>query len=137
VNLQSLRPRRAFIAKYVSITANTFRYKVFISDQISVIYIFDLRWLFPSPTMGSFELFGMDTATSVVLVIAFFWGLAMLIGLVAIISCCCIRRCRQARLEQTMPPPRTTDKLIPPIFFTEQLLDPLAQEDLREHAQVT
>jgi heme/copper-type cytochrome/quinol oxidase subunit 2 len=84
--------------------------------------------------MGDFQIFGMETTMSIILLIAFLWGVAVIVALVVVVSCCCVRRCRQARLENAMPPPQVTDKLIPPIFFTEQLRDPLEQEDLREHA---
>jgi hypothetical protein len=83
--------------------------------------------------MTEFEIFGMSTAMSIVLLIAFIWGLAIVVALFLIICCCCVRRLRQDRLEAAMLPPLLTDKLIPPIFFTEQMRDPLEQEDLREH----
>jgi hypothetical protein len=79
-----------------------------------------------------FSVFGLDTATSIVLLLALCWGVGIAIAMVVFLVLCIRKRCRQARQERAMPPRTPTDKLIPPIYFTEEMQDPLRQNDLRE-----
>jgi hypothetical protein len=80
----------------------------------------------------SLSLFGLDTAKSIVLLLAICWGGVIAIAMVVFLVICITKRCRQARQERAMPPRRPTDNLIPPIYFTEEMQDPLRQNDLSE-----
>jgi beta-lactamase regulating signal transducer with metallopeptidase domain len=85
----------------------------------------------------SFELFGMDQTTSIILILGVIWAVGIVIALIVIIVLCCRRNRRDQELDQTDEVTEASDKLIPPIFYTEHLRDPLAQEDLleRSHAK--
>lgn len=65
-------------------------------------------------------------------------GLVFAAGLIAaIVALCCCARDRPAEglesaLLQTVPLNPTVDDLIPPIYYTADLKDPLSQADLRD-----
>jgi hypothetical protein len=83
----------------------------------------------------SLELFGLDTTASIILLIGIIWGIGILVAIVVIIVICCVRS-RPAREElRPEPPSEPSDRLIPPIFYTEHLCDPLAQEDLLDRSR--
>lgn len=79
--------------------------------------------------MGSFSLFGLNTATSLFITAGIAFA-AMLIGLIiGVLSYIIITRAEQRRLKREE---KQTDRLIPPIFYTDAMKDPLFQEDLQE-----
>ena len=55
---------------------------------------------------------------------------------IAIYLCCCWGKCSKKPQYDTLDDPETksknSDALIPPVFYTTDLKDPLHQEDLRE-----
>jgi hypothetical protein len=91
-----------------------------------------IQWFTSQLMAFSLSLFGLDTGTSSVLLLAICWGAGIAIAMVVLLVICITKRCRQARQERAMPPCQPTDKLIPPIYFTEEMQDPLRQNDLSE-----
>jgi heme/copper-type cytochrome/quinol oxidase subunit 2 len=77
----------------------------------------------------------MDQTTSIILLVGIIWAVGIIIAVIIIIAICCIRRGRERQSNKLDGPSEPSDKLIPPIFYTEHLRDPLAQEDLLERAR--
>lgn len=83
--------------------------------------------------LSEFSLFGLDPYTSVILIVAVMIS-AVLIGL-AIGILAYILMTRSDREWDRVESERQTDRLIPPIFYTDAMKDPLFQEDLRESCE--
>jgi hypothetical protein len=83
-----------------------------------------------------FELFGMDTTTSIVLLLVIIWAAIVFVAIVVIVAVCCRWHTAGAAAAKPERPSEPSDRLIPPIFYTERLRDPLAQEDLFERTRL-
>jgi hypothetical protein len=78
---------------------------------------------------------GLGVVVSVLIVLLVIAGVLFFIGLMALLVLSLCRRCRERRQIRRLHP-GMADNLIPPIFFTEHLRDPLQQEDLRDKIEV-
>jgi hypothetical protein len=83
-----------------------------------------------------FQLFGLSPEASMYLLFGF-CGVVFLGGLIAAIAaaCCCCREDDSdpdALLLRTAPSAVTIDDLIPPIYYTADMKDPLFQADLKD-----
>jgi hypothetical protein len=84
-----------------------------------------------------FQLFGLSPEATMTLLFGAS-GAVFAAGLIAAIIalCCCCREAPADGLDtailQTVPSSPTVDDLIPPIYYTAELKDPLFQADLRD-----
>jgi hypothetical protein len=83
-----------------------------------------------------FELFGLSQTFSIVVLIALFVVavVAFALGLWAVLSM--IDRARHRRRPDAAEATEVLDDLIPPIYYTDHMKDPLRQEDLCERVRV-
>jgi hypothetical protein len=84
------------------------------------------------PIKTPMELWGFDSGTSAVIVLALVvGGIAIMTLIICLVIRCCKTKRRDSHSGESHPvPSRLTDSLIPPIFFTADMKDPLHQEDL-------
>lgn len=62
-------------------------------------------------------------------------GSIMVIVIIALLIRCCVMRCRKKRLETQPASEQSVERLIPPIFYTDGMQDPLYQPDLLDPAK--
>lgn len=73
---------------------------------------------------------GIDASDAVFITVMII--LIVLIIVAVVVCCCCENKCNRVK-EPYQPEALTTEQLIPPIFYTDDMKDPLQQDDLREH----
>lgn len=79
--------------------------------------------------MMAIHVFGLDQTMSLVIVVSISCILLMLLSLIILVVFILVQKCRAKRRKHKQSP---TDGLIPPIYYTDGMKDPLQQEDLYE-----
>jgi hypothetical protein len=80
-----------------------------------------------------FSIFGFNETSSIFILLAIILGTALLIGVVIMAICCSRgRKGNVAKGKGAKLVVKGMDSLIPPIYFTGDIGDPLAQADLKE-----
>jgi hypothetical protein len=83
----------------------------------------------------TFQIFGLNAAASMVVVIAIAWAAAVIVVLLILLIVAMVRKCCREQTPEK-PTANVTDKLIPPLYYTEEIKDPLQQDDLYEGAHL-
>ena len=85
-----------------------------------------------SERLRSFHIFGLDEAMSIVIVVSISCVLLSLSSVIVLVIVILLDHCKSKHSRASTRP---INKLIPPIYYTDGLKDPLHQEDLVEKSK--